>query len=329
MKTALIVKIGAIGDAIMALPLARALKERGFDEVHWLAGQGIVPILKIAPEITNRIVIDETKLFGGKFSAISEILKTWKRLPSSFDEIYILQGDRRYSYLIPPWISRKKIHWVRDRTRRHHTFDYARLAFPKKEDNELSFAPYIRTNKSPPARKANSVCIFPGGAKNALRDDPLRRWPVEHFVALSKMLLGDGYEVTVLGSPGDSWIEPSFGALKSKLNWQVGKTSLAQTLTILQQSRLAISHDSGPIHLASLVDCPVISLFGPTLGSTVAPLKYMHLAMSLEKPLPCQPCYDGRDYGNCTNNLCLKQLTPESVMKKVSEFFATNRYANR
>ncbi|RYZ79534.1 MAG: glycosyl transferase, partial [Proteobacteria bacterium] len=46
MKHALIIKIGAIGDVVMALPLARELKAAGYDTVQWLHGSDVTPVLE-------------------------------------------------------------------------------------------------------------------------------------------------------------------------------------------------------------------------------------------------------------------------------------------
>lgn len=313
MSTALVIKIGAIGDAIMALPLARTLKSQG-KTVHWLGGKSIRDILSNAPEIDKTIILNDSRLFGsGKVSAILEVFQTWRNLGfTNYDEIYLLHADSRYKLLIPPWVQKSRVRTMRTKTRRHYTFEYARLALPDMEDPEISVEPYVAKHLISLPRK-NRVCLFPGGAKNTMRDDPLRRWPVENFAKLALKLTNDGIPVTILGAPSDSWIEDAFSSLRSKVDWQVGNFSLSETLRYLGGSSLCISHDSGPIHLASMADCPVISLFGPTPSRTLAPLKYMNYVIEMNPLLDCQPCYDGRDYGRCSNNICLTRITPEQV----------------
>ena len=44
-KRALIVKFGAIGDVIMAIPAAHALYQQGFD-IHWVCGRAVQPLLE-------------------------------------------------------------------------------------------------------------------------------------------------------------------------------------------------------------------------------------------------------------------------------------------
>ncbi|RYZ89157.1 MAG: hypothetical protein EOP06_09745, partial [Proteobacteria bacterium] len=144
MKRALIIKIGAIGDAVMALPLLPALKAQGFDQITWVSGKDIVQVLSLVPEISNNIVIDERTLFGSnKFKAVIQVLKTWWSMRKvSADVVFLLHADSRYKLLIPPWLISAERRLVRARTQRHHSFDYERLAFPEAEDRELGVTPY-------------------------------------------------------------------------------------------------------------------------------------------------------------------------------------------
>lgn len=315
-RSALIIKIGAIGDAVMALPLARELSTQGYSRISWLGGKDIAPILNLIPEVTERITVDERALFGGsKIKAALEVLKTWWRLRAvAADSVYLLHADSRYRLLIPPWL-RSNVQTVRIGSRRHHTFDYARLAHPDKEDRELDFAPYTLP---PVAKREARICLFPGGAKNAMRDNPLRRWPLERYVELCQNLLASGHRVSIVGGPSDTWIEPSFRSLREKVDWQVGTMKLNETIEYLRHSRLAVSHDTGPVHLSSLADCPVVTIFGPTSSEWFGPLKFKHLVLERSPKLPCQPCYDGKEFGACTNNVCINTITASDVGAKIS-----------
>jgi heptosyltransferase-2 len=314
-KRALIIKIGAIGDVVMALPLARELRTTGYGHITWLAGNDVLPIIALTPEIDDHVILNERVLFGSsRVGAALEVLQTWLKLRGrKFDDIFLLHADRRYRLLAPPFL-RSIIHTMHVGSRRHRTFDYARMAFPAREDQELTFEPYVLPSIGERTRR---ICLFPGGAKNAMRDDPLRRWPLESYVKLCELLLDQGLEISIVGGPSDGWIKPAFAHLRSQVDWQVGTMRLSETIDFLRQSRLAISHDTGPVHLCSLADCPIITISGPTNSEWYAPLKYMHLVIERTPKLPCQPCYDGRDFGPCTNNICINKITSQQVAEKV------------
>lgn len=316
-KSALIIKVGAIGDAIMALPLARELKRSGYESITWLGGRDLQTVLALVPEITEAISLDERALLrGSKWRAFVEVVSVWRKLWSvNADTVFLLHADARYRLLVPLRLQ-KKVRQVRVGARRHHTFDYSILAFPDQDETAIGIEPYTL----PAVQKVDAnalICLFPGGARNVLRDDPLRRWPLEHYVRLTERLIAKGQSVAILGGPTDSWIEPSFAHLRSKIDWQVGALKLDQSIKFLQTSALAVSHDAGPLHMASLANCPVISLFGPTNSEWVVPLAFRDCTIELEPKLPCQPCYDGKEYGRCSNNLCMKLITPERVLSKI------------
>ncbi len=97
MKNTLIIKIGAIGDVVMALPMIKACGGR----VTCVCGKIVRPLIK-ADEV---IEVDEKKLLKGN---IWELFKIWRKLGfRKFDLIIIAHKDWRYR-LIPLFIRGEK-----------------------------------------------------------------------------------------------------------------------------------------------------------------------------------------------------------------------------
>jgi heptosyltransferase-2 len=86
-------------------------------------------------------------------------------------------------------------------------------------------------------------------------------------------------------------------------------------MSLIGGARALVSHDSGAMHIAYLMGTPLISLFGATLPSSRLPTAYKDAALSVE--LPCIPCYDGKNYANCSSNICLQMITPDMVIEKI------------
>ncbi len=63
-KQALIVKFGAIGDVIMAIPGVHALYQQGFD-IHWVCGRAVQPLLECYSWINLIPAEDKAILLGG------------------------------------------------------------------------------------------------------------------------------------------------------------------------------------------------------------------------------------------------------------------------
>src|SRR5208282_3993503 len=95
--------------------------------------------------------------------------------------------------------------------------------------------------------------------------DPVKCWPAANFAQLMDRLAGHyPLKIVLIGSP--QTIPMADAILKltpnpSRFLDLTGKTSIAQMASLLRRSRLLISNDSGPVHVAAGVGTHVISLF--------------------------------------------------------------------
>ena len=108
------------------------------------------------------------------------------------------------------------------------------------------------------------VChIQPGGSQARAKT-----WPADRWVDLAARLCDEGYAVAFSGSPADG---PAIDAVIAEVEHTgreclslAGKLTMPQLCFVLQHSRLAISVDTSPLHLASAVGVPVVGLHGPS-----------------------------------------------------------------
>lgn len=89
-----------------------------------------------------------------------------------------------------------------------------------------------------------------------------KRWPMDRWRELCSRLLRDGCRVIALGSAGES---PGVGVDFS------GRTSVRDAAVLLRDADVAISNDSGLMHVALAAGTPVIGLFGPTDPEILVP----------------------------------------------------------
>jgi heptosyltransferase-2 len=158
---------------------------------------------------------------------------------------------------------------------------------------------------------ARRVLLVPGGARNAMRDDPLRRWPPAHYARLAELLIASGCEVVLIGGEHDGWTRPNFAGVP--VVDRIGALSLRETLELMARSALVISHDTGPMHLARLVRVPLLALFGPTIPEQVLSIDDSVTVVWGGRHLACRPCFDGREFARCANNVCLSSVEPAQV----------------
>lgn len=333
-KSVLIVKLGAIGDVVMTIPAAHQLHLQGA-KVDWACSTAAAPVLASYPWI-RVIAVDERALLQGAFAErIATIAKLWRVLAGrKYDLCATLYYDARYRVItLPVRASRKIILSRTDRATlllpgRHHTDEYARILLGL-EDGErpVGLAP-VRAERlpaSPLLRIAGKerVVLAPAGAKNMMRDDALRRWPAENYVALASMLVDRGVEVVLAGGPGDTWIVPLFAGLA--ITNLIGKLTLPEMLSLLDDSDVMVTHDTGPLHLAGLTGVGIVSIFGPTDPRGRLPQRANTVALWGGEGFACRPCYDGRDYAPCLHNGCVRQVTVDMVIREVEAVMEQKR----
>ena len=78
-KRALIAKLGAIGDVVMAVPAAHALHQAGY-AVEWVCGQQVAPVLRLYPWIETIVVDERALLQGGMAARMRAVVGLWKRI---------------------------------------------------------------------------------------------------------------------------------------------------------------------------------------------------------------------------------------------------------
>ncbi len=145
---------------------------------------------------------------------------------------------------------------------------------------------------------------------------PLRRWPIENFIELGKMLLHkyDCFIVLTGVTAEREESERVAAALgEERVVNLVGKTSLRQLLVLYSVCDLMITNDSGPSHFASITDLAVITLFGPETPALYCALGKNRVSLTSE--LACSPCVSSYNHRAtvCNDNQCMKRLKVQTV----------------
>ena len=91
-----------------------------------------------------------------------------------------------------------------------------------------------------------------------------------------------------------------------------GRTGLRDLIGIFGECDAAFGPDSGPMHIAAAVGCPVVSLWGPTAPERSAPWGNDRFVIRGE--IPCHPCY----LRDCpVGRECMRRIDPLEVARKV------------
>jgi lipopolysaccharide heptosyltransferase II len=154
----------------------------------------------------------------------------------------------------------------------------------------------------PDGARQPSVVLHPGARWAS------KLWPAASWARLAAGLQARGFQVALTGSRSD---QPLVTEITAKTPAPVlnlaGRTSLAELAAILRRARLAVTTDTGTMHLAAALATPVVALFGPTAPWRTGPFGAGHQV--LRRELACSPCFKRQ----CPELKCLNDLSPEMV----------------
>jgi len=131
-------------------------------------------------------------------------------------------------------------------------------------------------------------------------------WSENNWINLSNQLIEKGYHLALIGAPSDSiFILPIVKKVNSQyIKSYAGIFSVLDSAALLKLSRLAISVDTGPMHLAYAVGTKVISLFSARdyIEKWYPPKE---LGIVIRKDIKCSPCFldDCPISNECMNNI--------------------------
>jgi len=150
---------------------------------------------------------------------------------------------------------------------------------------------------------------------------PLRRWPLQNFIRLGNLIKKEYPNSTIIitGRKEEKKISFYLASKIDKAFSLAGETTLRELLLLYSLSDILITNDSGPAHFSILTPLKTIVLFGPE-----TPLLYgynQNNRVELYSQLICSPCMSvyNQKLSGCKVNLCLINISPEEVFKKVKE----------
>ena len=112
-------------------------------------------------------------------------------------------------------------------------------------------------------------------------DRPEKQWPLSHFAELADMLLSDGrFDVLLTWGPGQLEMVRDVAALASRNPVIAPETDgLKEYMALIQDSDMYFGGDTGPMHIASALDIPVVAVFGGSDPSQHSTLRHPNKAL--------------------------------------------------
>ena len=126
---------------------------------------------------------------------------------------------------------------------------------------------------------------------------PAKRWPAEKFIAAAREIQKrTNCHWLILGGKADvqtaETIASSIGNRQSAIGNVAGRTSLRELMALMKLSRVLLTNDTGPMHVAAALGTPVVVPFGSTSPELTGPGMPGDLRHRLLKSdAPCSPCF--------------------------------------
>ncbi len=315
----------------MASTLVPAIRRRWPGAtIGWVVGQNVAPFVHLIDGVDEVIEVDERLTGSSRVAAIGSMVGTWLKVGRRWDRALVAHTDSRYALLSLLSGAASTSRFANDlapRPAHWHGSEYLRLLAG--EQFPLQQTPYasLKLDKLPPSPLSATgrlVVVAPGSARNTLRDDALRRWPLELWYETITRLRAEGLQVVAVGSAVDA-VECARAEQAGAVNY-CGRTTLPELMSIIQRADVVISHDAGPLHLAMILQRPLVALFGPTAPNERVPAGANVSVLTRADDLSCAPCYDGFTYAKCALNLCLTRVPALEVVNAALSMLAGNLY---
>jgi lipopolysaccharide heptosyltransferase I len=271
----LIVRLGALGDVIHAVPAAAALR-RAFPDarIDWLVDAKHRDIVDLVTDIDRAVALDRPTIAGW-----TGALRTLRAIP--YDLAIDLQGLMKSAVLARAsgaarvvgfsiWHLREKSarpfysdahdaeggHVIRKNLRLLHAVGVHddEIRFPLAGVASQALDDLRRRSADRPFALINVGAAWPN-----------KRWLPERFGELATFLRDEcGLIPVVLWGPGEEGLADSVIAASSNAAIAAPPTRVADVVALARAAALFVSGDTGPLHIATAVGTPTVSLFGPT-----------------------------------------------------------------
>ncbi len=306
----LIIKLSAIGDCLLASPVASALRN-SFPDAHigWAVHPHCAPVIRDNPNLDRVHLVPRKSLMRGILSVAPEIRQ------EKYDTAIDLQG--LFKSGIVARMSGAKTRYGPVEAREGAGIFYTDRILRGLDSKEHVVRGYLRFAEAvgaswdtePPmlmpytepdlehvrglfqefgiAPSEELVVLNPSAGK------VIKQWSPLRFAAVGNALLTEpNRRVLITGAPSDAPLgEAILAAMPdhSRVTNLIGKTNLNQLAALFSQVRLFVGGDTGPMHIAQAAGTRVLAIFGPTDPTILGPRDPKHRIVHMDLAGPGDP----------------------------------------
>ena len=326
----LVIKISAIGDAILAIPSFAALKKKWpISKIVCLVGKEAREVFQRCPYIDELLVCD----FKEKDKGLRRLVALAKKLMQRrFDAVIDFQNNKKSHFLsYATFAARRygynngKFSFFLNRTVKQvaepigpvqHQFRILDMLGISYQGEKLELWPSSEDEKF--AKEFFQQYWLGQGRLIGINIGTSPRWPskqwlMKNFAKLCDQLAKRDYRVLLTGSPADALFAKSIlDHANTKPMCAVAQTTLMQLACLIQKCDVYVTGDSAPMHLAAAMRTPFVALFGSTDSRWHLPPAERCAVLQKKE---CPPCYKGV----CPKGhpICMERISVDEVLGAV------------
>jgi len=137
-----------------------------------------------------------------------------------------------------------------------------------------------------------------------------KRWT--YYGEAARLLAEQGLDVWVVGGHGEKAMARDIVASGGPRVRDLTGSDLRNGILAMAAASLAISNDSGLMHIAAALGTPTMGIFGPTSPYHWAPLNGLAATVQTKTHVPCQPCH--RPVCRMNDHRCMRDIPPSDVV---------------
>jgi heptosyltransferase I len=340
-----LIRLSAIGDTCHVVPIIRSL-QRVWPacRITWIIGRLEAKLMSLLPEI-EFLTVDKSR-FASEYARLRPQLRARR-----FDVLLHMQVSLRASLLSTLVHAPIKLGFDRARARELQWLFTNRRIEPRDRQHVLDsfwgFADALGIADHrlewniplPPDAVAYAERIIPDAQPTLLispcSSHTLRNWRPEFYAQLSDHA-ARRWDMRVVLCGGPSRIEREMGeciiaqAAHAPID-QIGRDTLPQMTALLRAATVLVAPDSGPAHMAAMVDTPVIGLYAATNPARSGP--YLSREWCVDRFAEAARRFMGREpeqlpwWVKIEKPGVMDLIRPEDVTVRLDEFMQRRRAA--
>jgi len=322
-KRVLVIRIGRLGDTIMATPIIEPLRQTfGTDVlIDFVVSPGASETILSLDKRINRVFPIAHRRTPWRIHPMKRTLGNHSR-DTPYDLVVNLECGAQCDDFIKFVQTREFLGRPLIQPRHipgRHCVDTEKTIYAGALGHDATAAadPSLKLQANPEARSigvdGDYVILNPGFSGIQKQDYRSHRsWPNSHWGELISLITQQSsLAVVINGTQEESQYFESL--LEMPGVHSLFGSSLPTLIRTLERARCLISVDTGTMHLATALVIPVIALFGPSNFELTGPYSRKAPCRVLTSGVDCQPCYETPLLKQCSFNRCMQTLSPDEV----------------